>query len=152
MLKAGRFEATTDESALGRRDARFHRVRRPQQDALSGHAVRQSATEAIARTAQACRRPRNTAMSGHHARGHAAQARRARPNGRKGRVPGLQPERAGPGTLKYHTKNTPKARGITAACTGWAVALYSSCIDTVVPVSKTEPRSCSFCSRIHSAP
>src|SRR5205814_1889733 len=35
--------------------------------------------------------------------------------------------------------NTPKVvGGITAACTEVAVALYASCIDTVVPVASTE--------------
>jgi UDP-N-acetyl-D-glucosamine dehydrogenase len=48
----------------------------------------------------------------------------------------FSPERVDPGNPKYHTKNTPKVvGGITAACTEVAVALYSSCIDTVVPVS-----------------
>src|SRR5690349_11499743 len=51
----------------------------------------------------------------------------------------FSPERVDPGNPKYHTKNTPKVvGGITAACTEVAVALYSSCIDTVVPVSTTE--------------
>jgi len=44
-----------------------------------------------------------------------------------------------PGNPTYHTKNTPKVvGGITPACTDVAVALYESCIDTVVRVSSTE--------------
>ncbi|MBA3672698.1 MAG: nucleotide sugar dehydrogenase [Gemmatimonadaceae bacterium] len=51
----------------------------------------------------------------------------------------FSPERVDPGNPVYHTKNTPKVvGGITAACTRIAVALYDSCIDTVVPVSSTE--------------
>ena len=51
----------------------------------------------------------------------------------------FSPERVDPGNPKYHTKNTPKVvGGITPACTDVAVALYESCIDTVVRVSSTE--------------
>ena len=51
----------------------------------------------------------------------------------------FSPERVDPGNPVYHTKNTPKVvGGITDACTELATALYSSCIDTIVPVSSTE--------------
>jgi UDP-N-acetyl-D-glucosamine dehydrogenase len=51
----------------------------------------------------------------------------------------FSPERVDPGNPVYHTKNTPKVvGGITPACTELASALYSACIDTVVPVSSTE--------------
>jgi UDP-N-acetyl-D-glucosamine dehydrogenase len=51
----------------------------------------------------------------------------------------FSPERVDPGNPVYHTKNTPKVvGGITSACTDVAVALYESCIDTVVRVSSTE--------------
>jgi UDP-N-acetyl-D-glucosamine dehydrogenase len=51
----------------------------------------------------------------------------------------FSPERVDPGNPTYHTKNTPKVvGGITSACTDVAVALYESCIDTVVRVSSTE--------------
>ncbi|HEX5971150.1 MAG TPA: nucleotide sugar dehydrogenase [Gemmatimonadaceae bacterium] len=51
----------------------------------------------------------------------------------------FSPERVDPGNPKYHTKNTPKVvGGITPACTDVAVALYESCIDTVVRVGSTE--------------
>jgi UDP-N-acetyl-D-glucosamine dehydrogenase len=51
----------------------------------------------------------------------------------------FSPERVDPGNPVYHTKNTPKVvGGITPACTDVAVALYESCIDTVVRVSSTE--------------
>ena len=51
----------------------------------------------------------------------------------------FSPERVDPGNPIYHTKNTPKVvGGITPACTDLAVALYSSVIEKVVPVTTTE--------------
>ena len=51
----------------------------------------------------------------------------------------FSPERVDPGNERYNTRNTPKiVGGITAACRETAVALYESCIDTVVPVSSPE--------------
>ena len=51
----------------------------------------------------------------------------------------FSPERVDPGNPVYHTRNTPKVvGGVTSACTDVAVALYESCIDTVVRVSSTE--------------
>ena len=51
----------------------------------------------------------------------------------------FSPERVDPGNEKWHTKNTPKVvGGITPACTEVATALYTTCIDTIVPVSTPE--------------
>ena len=51
----------------------------------------------------------------------------------------FSPERVDPGNKVWNTKNTPKVvGGITQACTEVAVALYASCLDTVVPVSSSE--------------
>jgi UDP-N-acetyl-D-glucosamine dehydrogenase len=51
----------------------------------------------------------------------------------------FSPERVDPGNAKWHTKNTPKVvGGVTAECTEVATALYSMCIDHVVPVTSTE--------------
>src|SRR6185437_8406903 len=51
----------------------------------------------------------------------------------------FSPERVDPGNPVYHTKNTPKVvGGITPDCIELASALYSSCIDTIVPVSSPE--------------
>jgi len=51
----------------------------------------------------------------------------------------FSPERVDPGNPTWHTKNTPKVvGGITPACTEVAVALYASCLDTIVPVASTE--------------
>jgi len=50
----------------------------------------------------------------------------------------FSPERVDPGNPVYQTRNTPKVvGGVTAACTQAAVAMYSRCIDTIVPVSST---------------
>jgi UDP-N-acetyl-D-glucosamine dehydrogenase len=51
----------------------------------------------------------------------------------------FSPERVDPGNAVWNTKNTPKiVGGITAACTEVATALYATCLDTMVPVSSTE--------------
>jgi UDP-N-acetyl-D-glucosamine dehydrogenase len=51
----------------------------------------------------------------------------------------FSPERVDPGNERYHTRNTPKVvGGITVACTDVAMALYESCIETVVRVSSPE--------------
>lgn len=51
----------------------------------------------------------------------------------------FSPERVDPGNERYNTKNTPKiVGGITPACLEVATALYSQCIDQVVPVSSPE--------------
>ena len=48
----------------------------------------------------------------------------------------FSPERIDPGRTDYTVRTTPKVvGGMTAACTEVAVALYSTAIDTVVPVS-----------------
>jgi UDP-N-acetyl-D-glucosamine dehydrogenase len=51
----------------------------------------------------------------------------------------FSPERVDPGNPKWNTKNTPKiVGGITPACTEVATALYATCLDSIVPVSSTE--------------
>ncbi len=51
----------------------------------------------------------------------------------------FSPERVDPGNPTWNTKNTPKiVGGITAACTEVASALYATCLDSIVPVSSTE--------------
>ena len=51
----------------------------------------------------------------------------------------FSPERVDPGNPVYNTRNTPKVvGGITAACTDMASRLYSACIDTTVLVSSPE--------------
>jgi UDP-N-acetyl-D-glucosamine dehydrogenase len=49
------------------------------------------------------------------------------------------PEREDPGNINYQTQDIPKVcGGVTAACLDVGVALYSSVIDRVVPVSSTQ--------------
>ena len=51
----------------------------------------------------------------------------------------FSPERVDPGNERWTTKNTPKVvGGITPACVDVATALYSACIERVVPVSSPE--------------
>jgi UDP-N-acetyl-D-glucosamine dehydrogenase len=51
----------------------------------------------------------------------------------------FSPERVDPGNPVWNTKNTPKiVGGITPACTEIASALYATCLDTIVPVSSPE--------------
>ena len=51
----------------------------------------------------------------------------------------FSPERVDPGNPTWHTKNTPKVLGgISPACTEVASALYSTCIERIVPVSSPE--------------
>lgn len=48
----------------------------------------------------------------------------------------FSPERIDPGNLKFGVRNTPKVvGGVTSDCTDVAIALYSSAVDQVVPVS-----------------
>jgi UDP-N-acetyl-D-glucosamine dehydrogenase len=48
----------------------------------------------------------------------------------------FSPERIDPGNVKYGVRNTPKVvGGVTPDCTEVVVALYSTAVDTVVPVS-----------------
>ena len=50
----------------------------------------------------------------------------------------FSPERVDPGNPTFHTRNVPKVvGGCTPDCSALAAALYSSAIDTVVPVSST---------------
>lgn len=50
----------------------------------------------------------------------------------------FSPERVDPGNPRFNTRNTPKViGGVTPACNEVCVALYSQCIDTLIPVSST---------------
>jgi UDP-N-acetyl-D-glucosamine dehydrogenase len=51
----------------------------------------------------------------------------------------MSPERIDPGRTDYTIRTTPKVvGGLTPACSARATALYSGCIDTLVPVSTCE--------------
>src|SRR5215203_2119738 len=142
MVKDGRFEATTDETGLGRCDAISIAVPTPLSKTRDPDMKYvQAATEAIARNAH----PGMLAvLESTTYPGTTREVMQPKLEERgltvgKDVFLAFSPERVDPGNPKYNTKNTPKVvGGITAACTEVAVALYSSCIDTVVPVSTTE--------------
>jgi UDP-N-acetyl-D-glucosamine dehydrogenase len=142
MLKAGRFEATTDETALARCDAISIAVPTPLSKTRDPDMrFVQSATEAIARNAH----PGMLAVLESTTYPGTTREVMQPKLEERGLTVGedvflaFSPERVDPGNPTYHTKNTPKVvGGITAACTEVAVALYRSCIDTVVPVTTTE--------------
>jgi UDP-N-acetyl-D-glucosamine dehydrogenase len=142
MVKAGKFAATTDETALGKCDAISIAVPTPLSKTRDPDMKYvQAATEAIARNAH----PGMLAvLESTTYPGTTREVMQPKLEERgltvgKDVFLAFSPERVDPGNPKYHTKNTPKVvGGITAACTEVAVALYSSCIDTVVPVSTTE--------------
>jgi UDP-N-acetyl-D-glucosamine dehydrogenase len=51
----------------------------------------------------------------------------------------FSPERVDPANERFNTRNTPKVvGGTTPACSRVATALYSTAIDTIVPVSSTQ--------------
>jgi UDP-N-acetyl-D-glucosamine dehydrogenase len=142
LVAAGRFSATTDEARLGEADAISIAVPTPlgkTRDPDMSYV--QAATNAVARNAHAGMLVvlESTTYPG-TTREVLQPVFEA-----QGLVVGediflaFSPERVDPGNTQYHTKNTPKVvGGVTSACTDVAVALYESCIDTVVRVSSTE--------------
>ena len=142
LVRTGKLEATTDATRLGELDAMSIAVPTPlakTRDPDMSYVL--SATETVARSA----RPgqliilESTTYPG-TTRELLQPAMEAR-----GFVVGsdvflaFSPERVDPGNERWTTKNTPKVvGGITADCTEVAVALYSSCIEKVVPVSSPE--------------
>jgi UDP-N-acetyl-D-glucosamine dehydrogenase len=142
LVRAGRFEATTDESRLREMDAISIAVPTPlskTRDPDMSFVV--AAVEAIVRQAhpgllivlESTTYPGTTR--------EVMQPRLEALGLEVGRDVFLafSPERVDPGNAKWNTKNTPKiVGGITPACTEVARALYASCLDTVVAVSSTE--------------
>jgi UDP-N-acetyl-D-glucosamine dehydrogenase len=142
LVKAGLFEATTDESRLAAADAISIAVPTPlvkTRDPDMSYVI--SAAQAVGRHAhpgllvvlESTTYPGTTREvllpilleGGFHVGEDVFLA--------------FSPERVDPGNPVYHTKNTPKVvGGITAACAEVATALYSLCIDSVVRVSSPE--------------
>ena len=141
-VKAGLFEATTDEKALQRCDAisiavptPLSKTRDPDMSYVN------AATETIARNShpgmvivlESTTYPGTT---------REVLQPRLEAEGRKigeDTFLAFSPERVDPGNATWHTKNTPKVvGGVTAGCTEVATALYKACIDTVVPVASAE--------------
>jgi UDP-N-acetyl-D-glucosamine dehydrogenase len=142
VVRAGRFEATTDMSRLGEPDAISICVPTPLskfKDPDVSYIV--AATEAVKRTLR---------------RGQAIILESTTYPGTTREIlqPALEstgltvgedfflafsPERVDPGNPTWQTRNTPKVvGGITAACARVACALYQPAIERLVPVSTTE--------------
>ena len=142
VVRAGRFEATTDMSRLGEPDAISICVPTPlskMKDPDVSYIV--AATEAVKRTLR---------------RGQAIILESTTYPGTTREIlqPALEstgltvgedfflafsPERVDPGNPTWQTRNTPKVvGGITAACARVACALYQPAIERLVPVSTTE--------------
>jgi UDP-N-acetyl-D-glucosamine dehydrogenase len=142
VVRAGRFEATTDGGRLGEADAISICVPTPLskfKDPDVSYIV--AATDAVKQTLR---------------RGQAIILESTTYPGttREIMLPALEdtglrvgedfflafsPERVDPGNPKYGTRNTPKVvGGITADCVRVAAALYAPAIETLVPVSTTE--------------
>ena len=141
-VKGGRFEATTDESRLREADAISIAVPTPlvkTRDPDMSYVL--AAADAIVRNAHP---GMLVVLESTTYPGTTRELLQPRLEG-QGLTVGedvflaFSPERVDPGNPKYHTKNTPKViGGITPACTEAALALYSACIDTLVPVSSPE--------------
>lgn len=142
QVRAGRFVATTDESQLATCDAVSIAVPTPLSKTRDPDmSYVQAATDAIARQAHA---GMLIVLESTTYPGTTREVLQPRLEERgltvgKDVFLAFSPERVDPGNPKWHTKNTPKVvGGVTPACTEVAAALYSACIDTVVPVASTE--------------
>lgn len=142
MVKAGKFIATTDESRLGDADAIMIAVPTPlakTRDPDMTYVI--AAAEAISRNV----RPGMVIVLESTTYPGTTREVLMPLLAAKGLSVGtdvflaFSPERVDPGNPKYNTKNTPKVvGGITADCTEVAVALYATCIETIVPVTSPE--------------
>jgi UDP-N-acetyl-D-glucosamine dehydrogenase len=142
QIRTGRFEATTVESRLSECDAVSIAVPTPLSKTRDPDmSYVQQATDAIARN---CRPGMLVVLESTTYPGTTREVLQPRIE-EKGLKTGVDvflafsPERVDPGNAKWHTKNTPKVvGGVTPECTEVATALYSMCIDHVVPVTSTE--------------
>jgi UDP-N-acetyl-D-glucosamine dehydrogenase len=142
LVKAGKFEATTDEKRLFETDAISIAVPTPlgkTRDPDMSFVI--SAAEAIERN---CHPGLVIILESTTYPGTTRELMQPKLEGAgltvgKDVFLAFSPERVDPGNKKWTTKNTPKVvGGITAACTEVASALYSSCLESIVPVSSTE--------------
>ena len=138
----GRFRATTDETELGKADTVSIAVPTPlakTRDPDMSYVI--AATDTVARQAHA---GMLVVLESTTYPGTTREVMQPPLEGRGFTIGediflAFSPERVDPGNTKFHTKNTPKVLGgITASCTTVASALYSTCIETVVPVSSPE--------------
>ncbi|MBV6522954.1 MAG: UDP-N-acetyl-D-glucosamine 6-dehydrogenase [Gemmatimonadaceae bacterium] len=141
-VAAGRFVATTNESELRNCDTVSIAVPTPLSKTRDPDmSFVQSATEAIARN---CHPGMLVVLESTTYPGTTREVMQPRIV-EKGLTVGkdvflaFSPERVDPGNPTWHTKNTPKVvGGLTPECTEVATALYSACIDVVVPVASAE--------------
>ena len=142
LVKAGKFEATTDESRMKEMDAVSIAVPTPlakTRDPDMGFVL--AAADAIGRN---CRSGivvvlESTTYPGTTRELMQPKLEAAGLTVGKDCFLAFSPERVDPGNPIWNTKNTPKiVGGITDNCTEVASALYATCLDTIVPVSGTE--------------
>ena len=142
LVKAGKFEPTTDESRMQEMDAISIAVPTPlakTRDPDMGFVI--AAADAIGRN---CRPGCVVILESTTYPGTTRDLLQPKLEGAGLRVGedvflAFSPERVDPGNPIWNTKNTPKiVGGITPACTEVATALYATCLDTMVPVSSTE--------------
>ena len=142
LVKAGKFEATTDESRLQEMDAISIAVPTPlakTRDPDMGYVI--AAADAIGRN---CRPGIVVVLESTTYPGTTRDLLQPKLEA-AGLTVGedvflaFSPERVDPGNAIWNTRNTPKiVGGITPACTEVTTALYATCLDTIVPVSSTE--------------
>ncbi len=142
LVKAGKFEATSDESRMQEMDAVSIAVPTPlakTRDPDMGYVL--AAADAIGRN---CRPGVVVILESTTYPGTTRELMQPKLEA-AGLTVGddvflaFSPERVDPGNPLWNTKNTPKiVGGITPACTEIAIALYATCLDTIVPVSSTE--------------
>ena len=142
LVKAGKFEATADESRMQEMDAISIAVPTPlakTRDPDMGYVI--AAADAIGRN---CRPGvvvilESTTYPGTTREMLQPKLEEAGLTVGEDVFLAFSPERVDPGNPIWNTKNTPKiVGGITPACTEVATALYATCLDTMVPVSSTE--------------
>jgi UDP-N-acetyl-D-glucosamine dehydrogenase len=142
VLRAGRFEATTEQERLAEVDAISIAVPTPlvkTRDPDMSYVL--AAADAVARNAHAGLLIvlESTTYPGTTRELMVPRMERLGLTVGESVFLAFSPERVDPGNPTWHTKNTPKVvGGITAACTEVATALYAACIDTIVPVSTPE--------------
>ncbi|MDQ6872261.1 MAG: NAD(P)-binding domain-containing protein, partial [Gemmatimonadota bacterium] len=137
LVKAGKFEATTDESRMREMDAISIAVPTPlakTRDPDMGFVI--AAADAIGRN---CRPGVVVILESTTYPGTTRELMQPKLEAAGLRVGedvflAFSPERVDPGNPVWNTKNTPKILGgITPACTEIASALYATCLDTIVP-------------------
>jgi UDP-N-acetyl-D-glucosamine dehydrogenase len=142
VVRAGRFEATTDMSRMGEPDAISICVPTPLskfKDPDVSYIV--AATEAVKRT---LRRGQAIILESTTYPGTTREILQPALESTGLRVGedfflAFSPERVDPGNPTWQTRNTPKVvGGITPACARVACALYQPAIERLVPVSTTE--------------